>query len=157
MATMSFYFTKDEDRVPPGSADRELEDAALVLVFGRGGAPFVTFTKGGSPRPTSTSGGRATAVAIGPSSGGGIAVQWIPGSTLVVDNGADDWHLEGAPITGAGKRGKGKIDPLTPPVPTGANDAHGALKPKPQKSMKLLIDGPLPASLTAASGRRSRT
>lgn len=138
MATMTYYFTKDKERVPKDSKDREVADAGLVLTFDMTGKGVVTitFTKEGKDRPTSTSSADATGVAIGPSSGGGIGIQWLPGYTKVTDNEADDWHLEGRKIKGGGTQQPGPdkdIALLDPPVPDGANDAHGALKKKDNK------------------------
>jgi hypothetical protein len=152
---MKFYFTKKTDRVPPGSDDRPLgEKAALVLDFKRRGEPKIIFTKGGVDQPVSTSSSSSDGVAIGPAEGGGIGVVWLPGQEIVVDKEADDWHLEGIEIAGGSVVEDGKDPvPLAPPVPTGANDAHGSIaqeKKGPEKSVKWFL-GRLPAK-TRRSG-----
>lgn len=141
MVTMSYYFTKENERIPKDSKDREAVDVGLLLHFDDDdkGVAKITFTKDKKDRPTSTSGGDSTGVVIGPTSKGGIGVRWMPSGALVIDDDADDWHLTGKKIDKGGTVAPKKdapIVPLDPPVPEGANDAHGAIKKEEKKEEK---------------------
>jgi hypothetical protein len=59
----------------------------------------------------------------------------MPSRALVVDKDADDWHLTGKKIDRGGTVAGPTEDvkALDPPVPEGANDAHGAIKKEEKK------------------------